>query len=405
MRNIWIQYLESIISPVLSAAAADSLKSKMPIHRKDSTSFQYLEAIGRIVCGIGPWLNLPKDESEESKKREKYRGLTIKAISNLVDPNANDYVDFSKGSQPLVDTAYLVQGFLRAPNLWNAMQPQAQERLLNEIKKTRKIRPPKNNWLLFASIIETFLLEYDKEYNQKRLYRGLKKFIVDFYCGDGMYGDGRDLSIDYYNSFVIQPMLIDILNIMRKHKLKDSNKYFNKCVLRYKRYSEIQERMISPEGAYPVLGRTLICRFGVFHALAQAALLNLLPDNIYPSQVRCALNAVLMRHLKNPNNFDSNGFMTIGFNGRQEKMAENYVSSGSTYHCCTIFLPLGLSPQHAFWLDKNRKWTALKAFEGDSFEPDYAYHEQHIRKQKIIFLGYKLQSGMRKLKNIFSTND
>lgn len=397
MRSNWISYLEKITLPVLQAAADDCLKIKMPVY-KGRNEFQYLEAVGRIFCGISSWLNLPDDDTEEGFIRKKYRTLAVKAIDNLVNPKAVDYVNFGLGAQALVDAAYLTQGFLRAPVLWDAIGLEAQHNLLIEVKKTRRINPPKNNWLLFASMIEAFLLEYDKEYNKKRLYYGVNKFMNRYYIGDGMYGDGANLSIDHYNSFVIHPMLMDILNIMTKHGLKKTEKFKLKELLRYQRYVEIQERMISPEGTYPVFGRTLICRFGTFHVLAQAALLQLLPKSISSSQVRCALNAVLNRQMDTLANFDSNGFMTVGFNGIQDEMAEAYVSSGSAYHCSTIFLPLGLNNQDAFWTDEDRKWTTLKAFNGIEFEADHAFHEKSANREFYMAIVYKFQSVFFKIK-------
>ena len=104
MRSNWVHFLEKIALPVLSAAADDVLKIRMPVY-KERREFQYLEAIGRIVCGIGPWLNLPSDGSDESVIREKYKRITLNAITNLVNPTAKDYVDFGNGYQALVDSA------------------------------------------------------------------------------------------------------------------------------------------------------------------------------------------------------------------------------------------------------------------------------------------------------------
>jgi hypothetical protein len=399
VRNNWISHLEKIVLPVLTAAADDSLKIKMPIY-KGRSEFQYLEAVARIICGIGPWLNLSDDATEEGQIRKTHKTFAIKAIANLVNPKALDYVDFGAGAQALVDAAYLTQGLLRAPNLWETMGPEVQRNILVEVKKTRRISPPKNNWLLFASMIEAFLLEYDYEYNKKRLYYGVEKFMNSYYIGDGMYGDGSTLSIDHYNSFVIHPMLVDILKVMCKHGLKNADQFDKKELLRYQRYVEIQERMISPEGTYPVFGRTLICRFGTFHVLAQASLLKLLPKSIFPSQARSALNAVLSRQMGCLTNFDANGFMTVGFNGEQEKMAETYVSSGSPYHCSTIFLPLGLNKYESFWTDEDQKWTTLKAFNGMEFEADHAFHEKEVYKDFANKIIYKVQSVYFKTRKI-----
>lgn len=396
MRSNWIHFLEQIASPVLHAAADDVLKLKMPVY-KGRSEFQYLEALGRIVCGIGPWLNLPPDASEESKIREKYKKLTGNAIANLVNPEAKDYVDFGNGYQALVDAAYLAQGLLRAPNLWHAFKSEVKKQVIFELKKTRHIKPPNNNWLLFASIVEAFLLEFNQNYSKKRLYTGVERFINKFYCGDGIYGDGPHLSMDHYNSYVIHPMIMDILNILVKHKKNKAVQLYDKQVLRYKRYIQIQERMISPEGTYPVLGRTLVCRFGAFHALAQAPLLDLIPKDISGVQIRCALNAVLHKQMTYANNFDSEGFLTVGFNGKQEKMQESYVSSGSPYHCSTIFLPLGLPKEHLFWTSEDRNWTSLKAYNGEEFEADHMYYEIDKFKATHLLSVFRIKSYLTRV--------
>lgn len=51
--------------------------------------------------------------------------------------------------------------------------------------------------------------------------------------------------------------------------------------------------MISPDGAYPVVGRSIAYRFGAFHVLSQAALDGLLPASVTKAQVRCGLTAVI----------------------------------------------------------------------------------------------------------------
>ena len=44
------------------------------------------------------------------------------------------------------------------------------------------------------------------------------------------------------------------------------------------RYAAIQERLISPEGAYPAIGCSLAYRYGTFHHLAEISLRHQLPE-------------------------------------------------------------------------------------------------------------------------------
>ena len=88
-----------------------------------------------------------------------------------------------------------------------------------------------------------------------------------WYKGDGAYGDGPEFHWDYYNSFVIQPMMIDVLEatLASKDEWPQRGKWakFLPAVLkRAVRFAEVQERLISPEGTFPPLGRSLAYRFG-----------------------------------------------------------------------------------------------------------------------------------------------
>lgn len=197
------------------------------------------------------------------------------------------------------------------------------------LKRTRTIRPGESNWLLFASMVEAALLELTGSCDTARMRYGTDRFLNDFYKGDGMYGDGKFFHMDYYNSYVIHPMLLDVLTVMERHGLSDS------CTLaterrRHTRYAAILERMVAPDGSYPVLGRSITaCRFGVFHALGQSALLHALPKEVAPAQVRCAMTAVLRRQLERPDNFDREGWLRVGFvGGRQGGMARTLRQHG-----------------------------------------------------------------------------
>ena len=125
----------------------------------------HLEALGRSFCGIAPWLNLGEDDTDEGKLRAKYIDLSIKAISNAVNPDSPDYMTFDgPGAQPLVDAAFLAQGLLRSKNvIWARLDNITKDRLIKSFISSRKIKPSESNWLLFSAIIEAALLEFTGE--------------------------------------------------------------------------------------------------------------------------------------------------------------------------------------------------------------------------------------------------
>ena len=298
-RDVWVKTLVRLADPVLSNLANETLKKRMPYQSlaPDRQRFSYLEAVGRTVCGMAPWLELGADDTPEGQLRKKYIELTVKGISNAVNPSSPDYLIFGEPSQPLVDAAFLAEGLLRAPKqLWGNLSASARKRVVTELKRSRAIKPNESNWLLFASIVEAALQEFTGECDTVRLNYGVRKFRDLWYKGDAQYGDGADFHLDYYNSFVIHPMLTDILIVMQKHRMPGAE-FLKVQQKRLGRYAEQLERFISPEGTYPVIGRSIVYRTGVFHALGQAALLHLLPEHITPAQVRCAMTKVIENQL------------------------------------------------------------------------------------------------------------
>ncbi|MFD1160883.1 DUF2264 domain-containing protein [Hwangdonia seohaensis] len=369
-RTIWVDELTKMAKPVLTALANDALKETMPIEQSsfeygDRSPFAGLEAFGRLMAGIAPWLELGASQSTEGKLRKEYIKLAHKAISNAVNPNAKDYLNFNQGSQPLVDAAFLAQAFLRAPNqLWEPLPNETKKMVVNAFKKARTINNvPYNNWLLFAATVEAFFVKFEEEADFLRIEYALNKHM-EWYVGDGLYADGKYYHWDYYNSFVIHPMLIDIVKVLQEtnHPLKHLK---GKILERAQRYAEILERQISPEGTYPVVGRSSIYRFGTFQVLSQLALMEELPKELSEGQVRSALTKVLLRLHQPEGTFNKQGWLQIGIAGHQPKMAEPYICTGSLYLTALGFLSLGLPENHSFWTSKPEPWTMVKVWSGD----------------------------------------
>ncbi|MDO9551208.1 DUF2264 domain-containing protein [Rhodonellum sp.] len=367
-RKAFISYLTKIADPVLVNLSQDKLKENMPIEIApnaygDRDKVTHLEAFGRLISGMAPWLELGLDDSEEGELREKYILLVHQSLKNATDPNAKDYMNFTEGGQPLVDAAFLAQGLLRAPTqLWDRLDAQTKKNTITALKSTRTINPYYSNWLLFTAMVEAALIKFDGDGDYVRISYALNKH-KEWYLGDGVYGDGPDFHFDYYNSFVIQPMILDVTKALLE--AGSGNKAeFEIFLKRARRYAAIQERLISPEGTYPVIGRSMAYRFGAFQALAQIALWEELPQEIAPPQVRAALLAIVDKHMASESMFDQNGWLKLGFNGNQPELAEPYISTGSLYLCAEVFLVLGLPATADFWAKPREEWTQQKIWGG-----------------------------------------
>ena len=120
-------------------------------------------------------------------------------------------MNFTRESQPLVDSAFLAQGLLRAPHaLAGALDQTTKRRLIEALTSTRAITPGFSNWLMFSATVEAGLKLLGAPWDRLRVDYALRQH-EQWYKGDGIYGDGPSFHWDYYNSFVIQPMLLDVL--------------------------------------------------------------------------------------------------------------------------------------------------------------------------------------------------
>jgi hypothetical protein len=370
--------LTRIARPVLEAFAAGEAKARMPVggrgEREDRRAFTHLEALGRTLVGLAPWLESPRLEPDEARLQEEFRVLARTAVAAATDPASPDFVNFSYEYQPIVDAAFLAHALLRSGHqLRERLEEPVRRNLAECLRATRSRKPFACNWLLFGAMIEAALCQLGEDWDRMRVDYAIRQH-EQWYLGDGVYGDGPEFHWDYYNSFVIQPMLVDLLAALGP-EYPDWAALQPAVDRRAVRYAAILERLIAPDGSFPPVGRSLAYRSGAFQLLAQLALQQNLPPELQPAQVRSALTAVIRRTLEAPGTFDDAGWLRIGLCGDQNGLGEPYISTGSLYLCTTAFLPLGLAPDDPFWADAPRDWTAKRIWSGLDSPCDHALAE------------------------------
>lgn len=369
-RRLWLDTMLKTAAPVLTALSEGRLHEKLPTDfHPDRALYAHLEAFARTLCGVAPWLEA-ETTGEERELQRRTISLVQRCMVNAVDPESPDHMNFTEGyGQSLVDAAFLAHGVLRAPKvLYFDLPESTRQHLTAALRETRRFTPYESNWLLFPAMIETALRRVGEAHHMAPVDRALDAFR-GWYVGDGFYSDGRFFHADFYNSFVIHPMLTDILR-----ELKGDEKYSDFYMIeqkRAKRYAEILERLIMPDGSYPIAGRSACYRYGAFQLLSQAALEGFLPESVTPAAARCALTAVINK-VHSGEIYGENGFLLPGVAGHQPSQAEFYISAGSLYLCETIYLPLGLQETHPFWSAPDEPWTQKKLWQGEDVPLDHA---------------------------------
>ena len=387
-RDYWVGQAYKMARPVLENMAHGKLQQNMltefsPSFDNRNRKVVFMETFGRLMAGIAPWLALPDDGSDEAKQRKQLRDWALASYRNAVDPSSPDYLCWGVSDQNLVDAAYIAESFLRAyDTLWQPLDSLTKRRYFQEFQRLRRIDPPYTNWLLFASTIESFLAKAGGGCDNFRVNMACRK-VEEWYVGDGWYADGPVFAFDYYSSYVFHAMYLETLQAMIDAKVNtriDYNKYFDRALKRAQKYAIILERFISPEGTFPVIGRSTPYRLAAMQPLALLAWYQKMPKELSNGQVRAALTQVMHRMFDHQNNYNQKGFLTIGFCGSQPETADWYTNNGSLYMTSLSFMPLGLPANHPFWTDAPQPWTQVKAWNGKPFPKDHRWGDNiHTR--------------------------
>ena len=375
-RQVWADLCYKISQPVLENMSKGNFQKDFPLELSPTwdgrdTKVAYLETFARLMAGISPWLALPDDGTPEGKQRKQLHEWAIQAYKNAVDPNSPDKITWlTNTSQPLCDASYLVESFMRAPEAtWGQLDEVTKKRYIEGLKSLRTIRPAYNNWLLFRAMVEVFFMSIGEDVDEYALSVGLQK-MSEWYLSDGWYSDGPEYAMDYYNSYVMHPMMVEVVEMCKKHKFSTPIS-LDLAVKRMNRFNTILERFISPEGAYPAVGRSVIYRMGAFQTLAMSAWKYGLPKDLTNGSVRSALTCVMKRMFAVDGNFDDKGYLRLGFAGHQPNLANYYSDNGSLYMTSLVFMPLGLPADHPFGTAPAEPWTSQKAWSGQEFPEDY----------------------------------
>jgi hypothetical protein len=307
--------------------------------------------------------------------------------------------------QTLVEGAYIAESFLKNyEKLWKQLDKTTQKRYIDVFLKLRDIKPYNNNWLLFSAVVETFLNKTEGIGDNYRIMNVLHQ-IDEWYVGDGWYSDGPKFSFDYYNSFVIHPMFLECLSELdSKYFETDFLKglSYDKMLKRTQRFAVILERLISPEGTFPLVGRSITYRTAFLQPLAFLAWKESLPESLSAGQVRCAMTAVIKNLFEYNQNYNDDGFLLLGFNGHQPEIANRYTNNGSLYMASLAFLPLGLTEDNPFWTEPKQEWTNKKAWTGKAFERDDSYKEGNIGIRPKLTNKEKIKKKVCSFKKIIS---
>ena len=101
-REVWTSLLYQMAEPVLRPMSEGRLQEVMTVEKGTlelspswdgrNRKVAYMEAFGRLMAGLAPWLSLPDDDTPEGLQRKQLREWALKAYAHAVDPASPDYL-------------------------------------------------------------------------------------------------------------------------------------------------------------------------------------------------------------------------------------------------------------------------------------------------------------------------
>ena len=142
-RKQWIDAMCKIVTPVLDMLEHGKLKQSLPLtFHEERKVFAPLEAFGRSMLGLAPWLETDSEtlDEEERTRQAVYRAKAVRCIEMATNPESPDFMLFDEGGQPLVDAAFLAHALVRAPKALAAGNKKASGRCASKHQKDSGIQ-------------------------------------------------------------------------------------------------------------------------------------------------------------------------------------------------------------------------------------------------------------------------
>ena len=98
-RKYWLDTMLKIVSPVLDSLSRECLRSEMPVRgsqpKEVYQNCTYLEAFGRTMAGVAPWLGCQSQTGEEERLRAQYAQMARRCLAVCVDSASPDKMNFT----------------------------------------------------------------------------------------------------------------------------------------------------------------------------------------------------------------------------------------------------------------------------------------------------------------------
>ncbi|KAL9621076.1 MAG: hypothetical protein Q9160_004461 [Pyrenula sp. 1 TL-2023] len=325
-----------------------------------------LEGYSRPLWGLGSLLAGGGQYSNASR--------WVQGLVNGTDPEHPEYWgDIEDLDQRMVEMCPIGYTLAVAPGaFWKDLTEKQKANISSWLNQINKKEMPNTNWLWFRVFANLGLKTNGASFSASQIEADMDH-LDSFYIADGWSNDGpkSHCQMDYYSgSFAIQFLQLLYSKLAADIDPTRADEYRKRAVAYAKDFVNYWDE----EGRAIPFGRSVTYRFamaGFWGALAFADVE--LPEPLTWGVVK----GLLLRNFRwwttQPDIFNTDGTLTIGYSYPNIFLSENYNSPGSPYWCCLAFTPLAIPETHPFWTSKEEPYPSAKV-------PEIAplHHPKHI---------------------------
>lgn len=343
-RADWVAALEDLLDPVYALMAAEAKQGRVRLGVSGSVYNEprrEVEGFMRTLWGVGPLCST----SARAKQYRQYFEPATAGILAGIDPDSPFYWgELEDYDQLFVEMGALATFLILTRDFFYQQLPVAQQRQLYAwLNQINQHTIPKNNWLFFRVLVNTFF-----QYAGLTIPEGQPQADLDaldsYYLADGWYFDGYKNQIDYYIPFGMQYYQV----LYSALAYDPSEPHVAKFKARAAVFGQTFKDWFVKDGTAVPFGRSQTYRFAQAGWWAVAALAHTPLEGMTAAEAKYLLSANLHQWFNRPI-FSSDGLLTVGYGYSNLVMAEGYNAPGSPYWALKSFIHLALPDDDPFW--------------------------------------------------------
>ncbi|WP_292910942.1 DUF2264 domain-containing protein [Microbacterium sp.] len=263
-----------------------------------------------------------------------------------VDPDGADrWVRLDEHAQAKVEAASLALILdMTRPWIWDRLDGLTQRRVIDYLAPVvGDDTYPRNNWLWFRVVVQTFLRSVGGPWSQTDIDDDLA--LHDSFVREGGWiSDGDERSYDHYVGWALH--LYPVLWARMQGAAELAKGRTPDDVARLDAFLQDAIALVGADGSPLIQGRSLVYRFAAA-APYWAGIIAEVPS-VPAGQLRRAASGIV-RHFAAHGVPNRDGLLDLGWHEEWRRLAQNYSGTGSPYWAAKGLLGLALPEDHPVW--------------------------------------------------------